>query len=130
MRPGSATLLPVSTASTGLPCLPVGARVHHGRSDTEVSMWPLPYAYHIQCMTILGVPGWAPAEDTQRPTLVVTRVIKCGLQELQGRAIHSCTRGFSPGSLHVCAGWCSTCNGTSRRKGQIGIITSSHCALP
>ena len=36
MRPGSATPLPVSTASTGLLCLSVGARVHHGRSDTEV----------------------------------------------------------------------------------------------
>ena len=36
MRPRSATSLPVSTASTGLLCLLVGARVHCGRSDTEV----------------------------------------------------------------------------------------------
>ena len=36
MRPGSAAPLPVSTTSTGLLCLSVGARVHHGRSDTEV----------------------------------------------------------------------------------------------
>ena len=36
MRPGSAAPLPVSTASTGLLCLSVGARVHRGRSDTEV----------------------------------------------------------------------------------------------
>ena len=51
MRPGSATSLPVSTASTGLLWLLVGARVHHGRSDTEVGMWLLPRTYHIQCMT-------------------------------------------------------------------------------
>ena len=36
MRPGSATPLPVSTTSTGLLCLLVGARVHHGRSNTDV----------------------------------------------------------------------------------------------
>ena len=35
-RPRSATPLPVSTTSTGLLCLLVGAHVHHGRSDTEV----------------------------------------------------------------------------------------------
>ena len=52
MRPGSATLLPVSTASTGLPCLSVGARVHCVRSNTEkYSMWPLPHAHHFQCVT-------------------------------------------------------------------------------
>ena len=36
MRPGSVASLPVSTASTGLLCLLVGARVHCGKSDTEV----------------------------------------------------------------------------------------------
>ena len=36
MRPGSAAPLPVSTASTGLLCLSVGAHVHRGRSDTGV----------------------------------------------------------------------------------------------
>ena len=36
MRPWSATPLPVSTTSTGLLCLSVGARVHKGRSYTEV----------------------------------------------------------------------------------------------
>ena len=36
MRPGSATSLPDSTASTGLPCLSVGACEHHGRSNIEV----------------------------------------------------------------------------------------------
>ena len=34
MRPRSAALLPVSTASTGLLHLLVGAQVHHVRSDT------------------------------------------------------------------------------------------------
>ena len=36
MRPGSVASLPVSTASTGLLCLLVGAHVHRGRSVTEV----------------------------------------------------------------------------------------------
>ena len=36
MRPRSVASLPVSTASTGLLCLSVGAHVHHGRSVTEV----------------------------------------------------------------------------------------------
>ena len=36
MRPGGTTPLPVSTTSTELLCLSVGAHVHHGRSDTEV----------------------------------------------------------------------------------------------
>ena len=36
MRPRSAASLPVSTASTGLLCLSVGARVHHGKSNIEV----------------------------------------------------------------------------------------------
>ena len=62
MRPGSATSLPVSTASTGLLCLLVGARVHRVRSNTEVGVWLLRRTYHIQCMTILGIPGWAPSE--------------------------------------------------------------------
>ena len=30
-----------------------------------MSMWPLPCTYHIWCMTILGIPGWAPTEDMQ-----------------------------------------------------------------
>ena len=51
MRPGSATLLPVSTTSTGLLCLLVGAHVHHVRSDTELSVWLLLLTHHIQCMT-------------------------------------------------------------------------------
>ena len=62
MRPGSATLLPVSTTSTGLLHLSVGAHMHRVRSDTELSMWLLPCAHHIQCLTILGIPGWTPTE--------------------------------------------------------------------
>ena len=58
-RPRSATLLPVSTTSTGLLHLSVGACVHRVRSDTELSIWMLPCAHHLQCMTILGIPGWA-----------------------------------------------------------------------
>ena len=65
MRPRSVSPLPDSTASTGLLCLSDGARVHHGRSDTEVRVWPLLCAFHIQCMTILGIPGWAPTDDMQ-----------------------------------------------------------------
>ena len=62
-RPGSAALLPVSTASTGLLCLLVGAHVHCVRSNTEkYCMWPLPCAHHFQCVTILGIPGWVPTE--------------------------------------------------------------------
>ena len=78
MRPGSVALLPVSTASTGLLCLSVGAHVHHGRSDIKVSMWPLPRAFHIWCMTILGIPGWAPTEDTQ-PEVCAKACLGCDL---------------------------------------------------
>ena len=76
MRPGSVALLPVSTASTGLLCLSIGAHVHRGRSDTEVSVWLLLCAYHIWCMTILGVPGWVPIEDTQ-PKVWVKACLSC-----------------------------------------------------
>ena len=65
MRPRSVTSLPVSTTSTGLFCLSVGARVHSGRSDTKVSMWLLLHAFCIWCMTILGIPGWVPTDDRQ-----------------------------------------------------------------
>ena len=65
MRPGSATLLPVSTASTGLLCLSFGACVHCVRSNTELSMWLLPRTHHIQCVTILGIPGWVPTKAMQ-----------------------------------------------------------------
>ena len=65
MRPGSATLLPVSTASTGLLHLSVGAHVHYVRSNTEkCRMWLLPHAHHFQCLTILGIPGWVLMEAT------------------------------------------------------------------
>ena len=53
-RPRSAALLPVSTTSTGLLHLLVGAHVHCVRSNTEkYHMWPLPYAHHFQCMTYI-----------------------------------------------------------------------------
>ena len=62
-RPGSATLLPVSTTSTGLLRLSVGTHVHRVRSDTEkYHVWLLLRTHHFQCMTILGIPGWVPTE--------------------------------------------------------------------
>ena len=52
MRPGSATLLPVSTASTGLLRLSVGAHVHRVRSNTgKCHVWPLLHAHRFQCVT-------------------------------------------------------------------------------
>ena len=52
MRPRSAALLPVSTVSTGLLHLSVGAHVDHVRGDTgKRHVWPLPCAHHFQCMT-------------------------------------------------------------------------------
>ena len=65
MRPGSAASLPDSTTSTGLPCLSVGAHEHHGRSDIEVDHMVLLCRFCIRCMTIFGVPVWAPTEDMQ-----------------------------------------------------------------
>ena len=56
MRPGSVASLPVSTASTGLLCLSVGACVHRGKSVTKVSVWLLPCTLHIQCMTYVKQP--------------------------------------------------------------------------
>ena len=51
-RPWSAARLPVSTASTGLLCLSVGACVHRVRSDTgKRRVWPLTQAHHFQCVT-------------------------------------------------------------------------------
>ena len=53
-RPGSATLLPVGTTSTGLLHLLVGARVHHVRSDTgNCHVWLLLQAHHFQCVTYI-----------------------------------------------------------------------------
>ena len=51
-RPGSAALLPVSTTSTGLLRLLVGACVHRVRSNTgKCRVWLLPRAHHFQCVT-------------------------------------------------------------------------------
>ena len=136
MRPGSVTLLPVSTTSTGLLCLLVGAHGHCGRSDTEVSVWLLPCAYHIWWVTILGIPRWVPAEDTQAKVWVKAR-LSCNHQSssvdcrnFREGQYTLLPEGFSPGSLYACAGLRSMCNSISRRKGWIGIITLSHCTLP
>ena len=51
-RPGSAALLPVSTTSTGLLHLSVGACVHRVRSDSgNHHVWPLLCTHHFQCVT-------------------------------------------------------------------------------
>ena len=56
MRPRSAALLPVSTTSTGLPHISVGAHVHLVRSATgKRRVWPLPRAYRLQCVTNITV---------------------------------------------------------------------------
>ena len=53
-RPESAALLPVSTTSTGLLRLLVGAHVHCVRSDTEkYHVWLLLRAHHFQCVTYI-----------------------------------------------------------------------------
>ena len=89
----------------------------------------------IWCVTILGVPGWAPTEDTQ-PELWAKACLGCNpshqvwIVRTSGERQYTLVpEGFPPRSLHACAGWHGTCDDISRRKGQIGIITSSHCAL-
>ena len=135
MRPRSVASLPDSTASTGLLCLLVGAHVHCGRSITEVSMWLLLHTFHLQCMTILGIPGWVPTDDTQPKAWAKAR-LSCDpshqvwTENLREREYTLVPESFPPGSLHACTGWCSTCDSTSRSEGWIGIIISSHCALP
>ena len=78
MKPGSVASLPDSTTSTGLLCLSVGACVHRGRSDTKVSVWLLPHAFHIRCMIILGIPGWVPTDDMQ-PKVWAKAHLSCDL---------------------------------------------------
>ena len=104
-------------------------------ATSKWTAWLLPCGFHIRCRTIFGVPGWAPTEDTQpkpwakaclgsNPSHQVWIVRTSG----KGNTL-SYQRVFPPGSLCACAGWCGACNDISRRKGWIGIITLSHCAL-
>ena len=75
MRPRSVALLPVSTTSTGLLHLSVGAHVHCVRSDTEkYHMWPPLCTHHFQCVTILGIPGWTVGTSGKGNTLLHQRV--------------------------------------------------------
>ena len=78
MRPGSATSLPDSTASTGLLCLSVGAREHHGRSDTEVDHM----ATTMHILHLVHYNSWhpwmGPTEDTQ-PELRANARLGCNL---------------------------------------------------
>ena len=39
-----------------------------------MSVWPLPRAFHIWCVTILGIPGWASTDDTQPKSWVKARL--------------------------------------------------------
>ena len=59
MRPGSVAPLPVSTASTGLLCLSVGAHVHHSRSNTKVehiaTTMCIPHLVHDICVIKLYI---------------------------------------------------------------------------
>ena len=38
------------------------------------TMWLPPHVFHIWCMTILGIPGWAPTEDMQPEPWVKARL--------------------------------------------------------
>ena len=52
MKSSSSALLPVTIVWTGLLHLLVGTCVHCVRSDNEkYRAWPLPRAYHFQCVT-------------------------------------------------------------------------------
>ena len=105
--------------------------MHRGRSNTKVSVRPLLHAFHIQCMTILGVPGWAPTEDTHKAWAKAH--LSCNPSH-QVWTVGTSGKGNTlsyqrKNPLDPYMGWRSMCNGTSRRKGRIGIITSSQCAL-
>ena len=88
----------------------------------------------IQCMTILGVPGWAPTDDMQ-PEPRAKAHLGCNpshqvwIVGTSGKGNTLSYQRVSPGSPRAHTGWHGTCSGISRRKGWIGIITSSHCAL-
>ena len=134
-RPGSVASLPVSTASTGLLCLSVGACVHRCRSVTEVEH--VAATAHISHSVRdnswhpwVGAGWWHAAqivgEDSPR-LWPESSSVDCGnFREGQYTLV---PEGFPPGSLYACTGWRGVCNDTSRRKGWIGIITTSHCAL-
>ena len=81
-------------------------------------------------MTILGIPGWAPTDDTQ-PKPRVKAHLGCDpshqvwIVRTSGKGNTLVPEGFPPGSLRARAGWHGTCNDTSRRKGWIEITTSA-----
>ena len=98
-------------------------------------VWLPPRVFCIWCMTILGVPGWAPTDDMQ-PEPQAKACLSCDpshqvwIVRTSGKVnTLSYWRIFPPGSLCAHAGWHGTYDDTSRRKGWIGIITLSHCAL-
>ena len=79
-------------------------------------------------MTILGVPGWPPTDDMQ-PKLWAKAHLSCDpshevwIVRTSGKCNMLSYQGVFPMDPYVHAGWCGTCNNTSRRKGRIGIIT-------
>ena len=100
------------------------------------SKWTMclpPCIFCIRCVTILGIPGWVPTDNTQPKPQAKTRLgcdpsHQVWIARTSGKGNTLVPECFPPGSLHACTGWCGTCD-TSRRKGRIGIITSSHCTL-
>ena len=98
------------------------------------TMWLLPHRFQIRCVTIFGIPGWAPTEDTAQtagkgPPRLQPESSSVDCENLGERQYTLVPEGFFPRSLHACTGWRGVCDNISRRKGWIGIITLSHCAL-
>ena len=104
-------------------------------ATSKWTAWLPPRVFRIRCVKILGIPGWAPTDDTQPKPQAKAR-LGCDPSH-QVWIVRTSGKGntllyqrvFPPGSLRACAGWHGACDNTSRRKGWIGIITSSHCAL-
>ena len=99
------------------------------------TVWLPLHIFYIWCMTILGVPGWAPTDDTQ-PEPWAKACLGCNpshqvwIVRTSGKGNTLSYQRVFPLDpyVHTLAG-VVMCNDTSRRKGWIGIITSSHCAL-
>ena len=97
--------------------------------------WLPPHVFRIQCVTILGILWWVPTDDMQ-PKLRAKTHLGCDpshqvwIVRTSGKGnTLSYQRVPPPRSLRSHVGWHGTCDDTSRRKGWIGIIISSHCAL-
>ena len=134
MRPGSAASLPDSTASTGLPCLLVGACEHSRSSTTEDHMattTQIPNLVRDNIWHSWVGANWRHAARTvgEGPPQLWPESSSVDCENLRERQYTLIPEGFLPRSLCACRGWCGMCDDISRRKGWIGIITSSHCTL-